>query len=140
MSEQVMKKYLIRILMGISVLAIGIFFSLKSYSEELKTEPAIVTLIGTLSKASFANNAYKLREQVYVLNLVTPIDVAGDDLGDPAKNVKRIQVVFLSDIVKPENFMNKEVRITGSLFHAHTAHHFTDVLIQIKDIVLKQQN
>ena len=117
----------------------GIVFSPKSYSEELKTEPAMVTLIGTLSKASFANNAYKLREQVYVLNLVTPIDVAGDDLGDPAKNVKRIQVVFLSNTIKPENFLNKELRITGSLFHAHTAHHFTDVLIQIKEIAFNRR-
>lgn len=132
-----MKKYISSIFIALSVLALGMFFPSQSYSEELKTEPAIVTLIGTLSKASFANNAYKQREQVYVLNLVTPIDVAGDDLGDPVKNVKRVQVVFFSDTVKSENFLNKELRVTGSLFHAHTAHHFTDVLIQIKEIAFK---
>ena len=129
--------YIIGIFTVLSVFAMGVLVPPQSCSEELKTEPAIVRLIGTLSKASFESDAYKRREQVYVLNLVTPIDVAGDDLGDPVKNVKRVQVAFFSDTVKPENFLNKELRVTGSLFHAHTAHHFTDVLIQIKEIAFK---
>jgi hypothetical protein len=131
--------YIIGIFTVLSVFAMGMLVPPQSCSEELKTEPAIVTLTGTLSKASFENDAYKRREQVYVLNLVTPIDVAGDELGDPVKNVKKIQVIFMRDSVNPENFLNKKLRITGSLFHAHTAHHFTDVLIQIKEMAFNQQ-
>lgn len=132
-------RYIAFVCMILSVPAIGIIFPSLSDSEELRTDPVMVTLTGTPSKASFENDAYKRHEQVYVLKLAAPIDVAGDDLGDPVKNVKKIQMVFSGNTIKPETFSNKEVRVTGSLFHAHTAHHFTDVLIQVKEIALSRK-
>ena len=77
------------------------------------------------------------------LSLDHPINVEKDEFSAERKGVKNIQIVFLFfDGVKLKDLKNKTVRIRGTLFHRHSAHHHTDVLLEVMNstdvIVVKQ--
>jgi hypothetical protein len=71
-------------------------------------------------------------EHIFILKLDTPVHVKDvnpkeNSWNEPEDNVSEIQVAASSK--EAQHFVNKHVVITGSLFHAITAHHRTEVVM-----------
>jgi len=98
---------------------------------EGKTYPVETTveLSGTvLTDAGY--DANDKREEYYYLRLAHPITVAADEMFPQREGVVKIQLVFMVDMdARP--FYGKKVSLRGKLFHGHSAHHHTDVLVTI---------
>lgn len=76
------------------------------------------------------------REVADILQLAKKICVRADmtDLVNEAeRNIKEIQLVFL-DRQSWENDSSKRVIVGGRLFHAHSGHHHTKVLLEVDSI------
>jgi hypothetical protein len=77
-------------------------------------------------------------ETSWILALKNPIHVGekseydDDHLNSPEKYVIEVVVVPPDDC--SDSVMNKKVRVTGSLFHAHTGHHARRILCDAKRI------
>jgi hypothetical protein len=54
-------------------------------------------------------------------------------LGPSVNNVRELQLVFDGPLRK---WVGKKLIVRGSLFHAHTGHHHTDVLLDAESISL----
>jgi hypothetical protein len=117
-------------------------------SECLSYGPAVSTISGVISEKDFPGPPnYEsiargdLREAVWILLLDNPICVnqnIGDDLSEAENNVTEIQLALDSE--KYENYRNlvhKPVVVKGALFHSHTGHHRTRVLITVTDVTMK---
>jgi len=117
----------------------------------LKYEPEIVELQGTLELRTNPGppnyESIKLGdepEQCYYLKLIQPIDVK------PASNLeslindvveKDVNLIQLS-IQKNSLFLrlrtvgiNKKTKLKGQLYHRHTGHHHTEVLMSVDDVI-----
>lgn len=73
-------------------------------------------------------------EAVVILTLKDPINVEiekDDDFNEPEKGVREIQVSFSDSEPSPAQ-MKKEIKLKGTLYHAHTAHHRRRVLMTVK--------
>lgn len=46
----------------------------------------------------------------------------------------QIQLAFIESGITYKNLIGKNVVVTGSLFHAHTGHHYTDVVLKVSSI------
>lgn len=112
----------------------GVFADGKIYPTETAVE-----ITGTVAQGK-GYDANDKREDYYYLKLAHPISVAGDEADLKQKDgVVKIQMVFLADVDK-RTYYRKKVVVRGKLFHGYTAHHHTDILIQIEnpsDIRLK---
>jgi hypothetical protein len=111
----------------------------------LKYEPSNVTLTGRpVSRTFYGPPGYgedpktDSRESQYILILDPPVDVAGDPnepMYAPERRVTRVTLVvfdFKAHPVKP--LLGHRVEVRGTLYHAHTGHHHTRVLIQVTSI------
>lgn len=120
-----------------------------SAQECLSYEPAEVQLSGTLSKQVVPGppNYQDVKkgdkaETIWILTLNKAVCVTGntDDVNEPEQNVTDLQLVL-----QPNHFAqlsrmpgrNTQVVSLGKLFHAHTAHHRTKVLLDVKEIKQK---
>lgn len=95
-----------------------------------------VTIVGTLISRRYQtiNNSVT---DVFFLRLSTPITVIGDSSEDsPTEtNVQEIQLMGNETLsLLNKDVLGKRVQITGELFHSHTAHHHTEVLIMTSNI------
>ena len=108
-------------------------------------EPDLVRLIGVLCESicpgppEYASiEMGDASEHIYVLRLNSPIHVKNvsskDSWNKPEDNVFEIQIAASSK--DAQHFVNKRVAITGSLFHAMTAHHRTEVVMLNNEIEL----
>lgn len=106
--------------------------------EQIKPKTQLVELEGTLSIAKYLNPNTEKNESVFVLTLKKPINVSKDEFGGPDLNVKKIQMVFYSKIISyaevKEHYVNREVVVSGYLFHQVTVHHYTEVLMDVVSI------
>ena len=105
-----------------------------AFCEEYKTAPTIVTLTGRLEMRQFTDESYGKTVRAPVLVLDSPIDVAADDLGKTKKGVNILQVAAMPavDYKELKNlYLDKKVVMTGGLYHAISAHQYTDVLITL---------
>ena len=112
-------------------------------TEWLEYEPAVVTLEGRLSMKTFfgppnfgEDPKTDSKEETRILVLDTPINVRAKDETDPvvgpsAENVREVQLVFNGPLRK---LVGKKLIVRGTLYHAHTGHHFTDVLLRVESI------
>lgn len=120
------------------VACVWLLVSSTAFGTELKTEPEVVQLVGTFVKPEYKDDETGKKGRYYAINLDTPVDVDKDDFGDAVKGVKLMQLVLMGDsasskaIVK--KYSGKKIKVTGTLFHAHTAHHMTKVLLQVQRI------
>jgi hypothetical protein len=78
--------------------------------------------------------------RVPMLILAKAVNVRGDS-GDgfnsiSERNVKRIQLVFEPG-TSYKQFVGRYVRVKGTLFHAHTGHHYTKVVMSVASILKK---
>lgn len=95
-----------------------------------------VTIVGTLISRRYQtiNNSVT---DVFFLRLSTPVTVIGDSSEDsPTEtNVQEIQLMGNETLsLLNKDVLGKRVQITGELFHSHTAHHHTEVLIMTSNI------
>lgn len=114
----------------------------------LEYEPTVVTLKGRLILASdygapnFGENPKEdKKEEYYLLELDTPINVKGDPKSDynldSFMNISKIQIAPVHIDFNDLNIkINKNVIISGRLFQAMTGHHHTKVLIDVNKIDL----
>jgi hypothetical protein len=76
------------------------------------------------------------REYAWLLHLAKPIctEASGDD--EAEANVKTLHLVLRGKQFKQLRSQMKKGRVslTGTLFHSHTAHHRTSVLLDVKRI------
>ena len=117
----------------------------------LHCEPSIVKLVGTIRNEVFPGLPnYKdlangdLAESYWILKLNEPIDVAEDpeypvpDENSPQLNVSDVQLnldVHLDANYKAyQQFLNREVVVTGELTQGFTVHHKTAVMMWVRDI------
>jgi hypothetical protein len=112
----------------------------------LSYEPAEVQLSGTLSKQVVPGppNYENVRrgdkpETIWILTLDKAVCVTGntDDVNEPEQTVTDLQLVLEGNqFAQVRRMGGRKVRVaaTGTLFHAHTAHHRTKVLLDVKEI------
>ena len=106
-------------------------------------EPAVVELEGTLViKTFFGPPNYgedpetDEKEETRILSLDKPINIRSKDENDPVlgpteSDVREVQLVFDGKLRK---WVGKKLIVKGTLFHAHTGHHHTDVLLAVESI------
>src|SRR5688500_18092266 len=113
----------------------------------LKYGPAVITLTGTLRSQVFPGppNYESIKrgdrkERAIILILTTPVCTTSHEppqgLDEAEKNVREIQLVVTKSAhwKTVERRLTKRVVITGTLFHSHTGHHRTKVLINVASI------
>lgn len=141
-----------KILVSLILLLIGGFSSNASTPKTcFSYEPATVFLKGKITRNTFAgspnyDNIKKgdTPERYWILNLIKPICVISDPniIGGEKQenNVSKIQLALTeAQYVEFKGFRGKQVEVSGKLWHAHTGHHHTNVLItvtEIKDVPL----
>lgn len=76
--------------------------------------------------------------RIPVLVLKNPVNVlASQENGYNSEAVYRttqIQLAFIENDTPYKTLIGKNVVVTGSLFHAHTGHHYTDVVLKVRSI------
>jgi hypothetical protein len=106
----------------------------------LSYEPAEVALVGILTSRTLPGppNYHSIAhgdnpENVLFLRLNEPICVSGD----PSSRLNRkthsrvTEVQLIIRDVDPRRFLNKQVRVSGSLFNAHMPYHRTPVVLSV---------
>ena len=106
-------------------------------------EPDTVSLSGTIKRRTFAGppNYESVAkgdqpEQVWVLRLARSICVSASGDQEEEKNVSDLQLVFTDaeEYRRYKSFVGQPVTVNGGLFHAHTGHHHTTVLLNVNSI------
>lgn len=112
----------------------------------LSYEPAEVRVSGTLSKTVVPGppNYQSVRrgdqpETIWVLTLDKAVCVTGntDDVNEAEQSVTDLQLVLQpSHFAQLRRMRGRKIHVSaaGKLFHAHTAHHRTKVLLDVKEI------
>ena len=95
-----------------------------------------VKLVGTITRRKYQNPDNSVAN-VFLLRLSTPITVIGNTEDSPTeRNVQEIQLMGNETIsLFDKDVVGKKVQITGELFHLHTGHHYTQVLILVSNII-----
>jgi hypothetical protein len=107
--------------------------------------PEKVTLTGRLVYRTFygppnygENPKTDSKETQSILLLDSAIDVIAvkqDALSETERGVKRVTLVFGESTPHPVRFyLKRRVTVEGTLFHAHTGHHHTKILIDVASI------
>ena len=108
-------------------------------------EPATVTLTGKISRRVFPGppNYESVKkgdapEVAWLLRLERPVSVKakqGDEFNQTRRNVRDLQLALGPDDFKRyRSLLGKRVAVSGQLFGAHTGHHHTAVLLQVKSL------
>lgn len=145
-----MKVY--KLLLFSAVVGVLSSFSWFASSDEkwLSYEPAIVELEGRLTLVpKYGPPNYgedpKTDEKVKVpiLELAEPVNVRGNSQGEvdteSFEDVEEVQLVFITDKIRYRHLVGKRVVAKGTLFQAHTGHHYTNVLMIVHAIREQQK-
>ena len=104
-------------------------------------EPDEIVLKGTIREHTFAGppNYESVAkgdqaERVLVLHLAEPICVTASSDWEKETGVSDLQLVFLNGRSQYGKLRGRKVDVTGALYHAHTGHHHTTVLIKVSSI------
>jgi len=112
----------------------------------LAYEPARVKLHGMISRRTFAGPPnYEStkkgdeRETYWILRLNKAICVKGDEslpgISEAEKNVSQLQLVLDAEqYARYKNLPGKRAEVSGKLFHSHTGHHHTNVLLKVAEM------
>jgi hypothetical protein len=114
--------------------------------ECLRYGPTVVTLTGTLRSQVFPGppnyesvKRGDRKETATILTLFAhacTTDKDSQDFNDPETDIREVQLLVMNDahwkIIR--RLMGKRATLTGTLFHAHTGHHLTRVLIDVTTI------
>jgi hypothetical protein len=114
----------------------------------LQYEPKIVQVSGRLAQRTFPGppnyesiEAGDARDVQLLLRLRAPVSVsgtAGDTFNVEASGIQEMQLVIMKQASSKRyaSLAGKDVRVTGSLFHTHTGHSRTPVLITVRSVQL----
>lgn len=112
----------------------------------LSYEQATVTLQGRISRKTFAGppNYESTKkgdepETYWILRLNKSICVNGDEslpaVEEKEKNVSELQLLLSGEQYgRYKDLPGKRVAVSGKLFHSHTGHHHTNVLLEVAEI------
>jgi hypothetical protein len=110
----------------------------------LSYEPEVVELDGQLiveSKYGPPNfgeqpkTDQKVRVALLVLRSGVSMLPADDDGPNRSvHHIKQIQLAFSNSETSHKKLFGKQVVVTGTLFHAHTGHHYTEVVMNVESI------
>ena len=125
-----------------SVLLVGLALTAHaappSQRQVLKYEPAVVQLAGTMIAAEGRTDGdEKITFPALALKAAVQIEAApDDDLNVFEDNVSVVQLVLIdpAQMQQYRSLLGRPVVVTGTLFHAHTGHHHTKVLINVQKI------
>ena len=139
---------IIRVCLLLATLALLCSCSLSTKrDQDYKFEPNVSIVEGTLiTRMYYGQPGYgedpknDAKEYPYILQLDRPINVKaqeGDILNSDKFDIKEIQVVPLGeeDLKSLKKYLDKHIKIQGTLFSALTGHHHTEVLIEVKSIL-----
>ena len=115
----------------------------------LSYEPAVVSLEGKLivewkyGPPNYGENPKTdAKVKVPVLVLSEPVSVRGNPDYFPfnieVRGVRRIQLLLFNIKTPDEQLIGRRVHVNGTLFHAHTGHHYTKVVMDIGSLKLKK--
>jgi len=133
-----------RILTIVILAALGSFCSLKA-QKCLEYGPT-VTLTGKVASKVFPGPPNYMsirkgdrRETAILLTLAEPICTNGTDpagIDVPESGLRDLQLVIAKDEEWPtiRRLIGKRAKVSGTLFHAHTGHHRTRVLLDVSQI------
>ena len=117
--------------------------------EWLSYEPTVVKLKGKLTIRVYygppnygENPDTDTKEALPVLILSKPVNVRGNPdpkAGFNRKSVEGVREIELVLTMPHKEFIGKRVLVKGTLFHAFTGHHHTDVLMDVRSIRLAQK-
>lgn len=113
----------------------------------LSYEPKVVKANGTVVKETFPGrpNYESIKngdkpEVYWILKLVKPICVTGtegNDINTSETGITEMQLVLNDKQYKKyKKMVGQKVVVTGTLFHSHTVHHKTNILITVKSMVV----
>ncbi len=117
--------------------------------ESVGYSPAVVELEGKLSIKTFfgppnfgENPKTDSKQRDRILSLDKPINVRATDEKDPTlspsvDNVRELQLILDEPLRK---FIGRKVIVKGTLLHAHSGYHHTDVLLDVETISLAPRN
>jgi len=102
-----------------------------------------VTLTGELRLETFygppnygENPTTDSRETQAILHLAKPICVNENPANEYEAEVNQSRITLVPAAnLELKRYLGMQVTLIGSLFHAHTGHHHTPVLMQVKRIV-----
>lgn len=132
--------------MALLVLILACGFETSAQDKQwLSYEPAIVELEGRLAiewkygPPNFGENPKTdAKVRVPVLVLTKPVNVRGNPADFPfnveVKGIRRIQLIVFNLKGPYKQFIGKKVVVNGTLFHAHTGGHYTDVVMDVSSI------
>jgi hypothetical protein len=131
----------VKILLLIALLCAA-SLSVQAQRKQVHYEPEKVALTGKVVSRTFygppgygENPKTDSRESQYILLLHRQIDVVGSPEFETERGVKQITLVVFDFKTTPVRlWLHKRVTIEGKLFHAHTGHHHTKVLIEVSTI------
>lgn len=126
------------------ILTGGFFAETAQEKEWLSYQPTVVELKGKLSVRLYygppnygENPDTDAKEALPILILSKPVSVRGNPdpkAGFDRQSVEDIREIQLVLTMPHKEFIGKTVLVKGTLFHAFTAHHHTDVLMDVRSI------
>ena len=101
----------------------------------LKANTPDQTAEGRLTSVVVTTDAYKLKEQAYILRLASDACLDGDDY-DKIERTNRIHVFAMDDALrrKLRASVGKTVLVSGNAFGEHTAHHHAPIVMSVSAI------
>ncbi len=143
-------KHKLTIIILVVLAAVSLFETRAQDKRWLSYEPATVELQGRLivqwkyGPPNFGEQPKTdQRVKVPILVLTKPVNVRGTP-GDAhnaisVEGAKRIQLTFANVGTDYKGLIGKDVVVRGTLFHAFSGHHYTDVVMDASSIELKQR-
>lgn len=132
--------------MFFSLFALLATFVLPAWAQTrcLNYEPEEVKLRGTIIRQTFPGrpNYESIRhgdepETYWILRMKQPVCVSASTDWERESHVTNLQLVFKGEENQYKRYrrlLGRRVVVSGSLYHAHTGHHHTKVLLTVGDI------
>jgi hypothetical protein len=91
---------------------------------------------GRLSSVRITIEAYKLKEQAFILQLAADACLDGPDEFDKVEATRRIHLFSMDDALrrKLRASVGKTVRVSGDAFGEHTAHHHAPIVMRVSRV------
>ena len=143
-------KYKLTIIISLVFCAISQLTTIAQEKQWLSYEPEPVALAGRLivqtkfGPPNFGENPKTdQRVRVPIVVLTKPINVRGTPgavhNATSVEGARRIQLLFSDPAMNYKSLVGKDIVVKGTLFHAETGGHYTDVVMSVQSIELKKR-
>jgi hypothetical protein len=102
----------------------------------LKANAPDQTAEGRLDSVRITIEAYKRKEQAYILRLASDACLDGPDAYDKVERTNRIHVFAMDDVLRRRlrASVGKTLRVHGEPFGEHTAHHHAPIVMRVRRV------